>query len=629
MSTVSRQSSALHNQDIAIELLLRLEYNTPYLQRLLLAFDIWYKFIDIYIMSLIKAYGIMNRTIWYITIFFFGFLLPMPLRAQVQFDFRARTAIAGLTETTLASFTAVATDLNLDGWLEVLGSMNDARGRLQWLSLETLGLQKLVAENRKYRDARIADVNGDGLPDVISNTYACNGDTESQALLFLNDGNGGFREDLSFSQLPNLRGFGETIVVADFDNDGDLDIYLPFYTRPDVPLPNLEPPNSNGFDCRLVGGGTPESPPQPPSFVPSSRLLKNNAPFRLADGQEHFTDITTSAGVSLQDLRSQATPPEGAQAVDINQDGHVDLYVAGHLFVNNGDLTFTDVSAQKGLLTPGGNYIFDEGAAFLDWNNDGQLDLVLMSVTGPRLFQWNGPWATGSFVDRSSLLPAGLNYEAAYGLNAYDLDNDGREDIVTMGGAARQPRILVNTPTRFVLGVAPALQGLGNGRGGPAFGDIDRDGKIDLLYPTDTLVYFRNATPLPATHRSFTVEILDHQGQRNQQGHVVKVFPPQTAQIFTRVVNGGAGYMAQNQYPLLIGTPFRGVHTVEAIYAPTPRCGNPCKVRATVRPGEHVKMYGPSALHPHGRAEVALSPAPSPPQFEWLRPVLDPLLNLE
>jgi hypothetical protein len=549
----------------------------------------------------------------------------------VKFDFRARPVPMGLTPAVV--------DVNKDGWLEVFGTLNNTSGQLLWMDQASLGLQKLTADGRANRSIAVADFNGDGYLDLVSNTYACNGDTSSQALLFINNGDGTFTEDPSFAQLPNIRGFGETIVVADFDNDGNLDIFLPFYTRPDVLSPQAppgQPSNPNGWDCRPYNGGTRSTPPQPPSFVPSSYLLRNNGPFAVTDGQHHFTDITTSAGVSLQDLAHLSMTPEGAQAIDINEDGYVDLYAGGHLFINNGNLTFTDVSASKGLRNPNGSYLCDEGAKFLDWNNDGKLDLVLMDAgcptTGPRLFQFNGTsWTTGTFTEMTSLLPSGLTYNANYGLNVYDLDNDGGEDIVIVGGANLQPRIFVNTntPTGFILGSSVALDGLGNGNSGPAFGDLNRDGRIDLLY-SHNLVYFENNTVLPATNGSFTIEMLGPEGQQNQQGHVVKVYPPSSPMILTRVVDGGSGYMAQNQYPLLIGTPFAGIHTVEALYAPTAVCGSPCKVRFTILPGQYAKVYGPSADFPNGYAQVMDAPLGTPAdEVKWLAPLITNIINGE
>src|SRR5207249_6406825 len=122
-------------------------------------------------------------------------------------------------------------DLNGDGWNDLLGALNDGQGNLVPQSRTALGLGALFANGRVNRETVVADFNGDGLLDVLGNTYSYAEDTNSMALLFFNNGNGTFTEDPTFRAM-NLRGHGETIVVADFNNDGALDVFLPYYTFP-------------------------------------------------------------------------------------------------------------------------------------------------------------------------------------------------------------------------------------------------------------------------------------------------------------------------------------------------------------------------------------------------------------
>src|SRR5262249_19936672 len=160
-------------------------------------------------------------------------------------------------------------------------------------------------------------------------------DTPFRGLLFFGHGDGTFTEAPLFRNLA-IRGKGETVAVADFDNDGDVDVFISYYTF-----------NSPQEQCYLL----------------------------INDGQGHFTDIADAAGVSLRNV-PLGKQPEGAQAVDFNNDGWIDLYAAGHLFINNGltngKPTFTDQRAALGLPDLG-----DEGIKFLDWNNDGALDLII------------------------------------------------------------------------------------------------------------------------------------------------------------------------------------------------------------------------------------------------------------
>lgn len=155
----------------------------------------------------------------------------------------------------------------------------------------------------------------------------------------------------------------------------------------------------------------------------------------------------------------------------------------------------------------------------------------------------------------------------------------------------------------------------------PAFADFNHDGLVDFFITasTDGGVY-TNTTSVPA-NSSFTIEVLGANGEFNQQGRVVQIFPPGTQQVFTRVVDGGSGYHNVNQYPLLVGTPFSGTHTVKVYYAPLQKCvyqGSPCSaavVTFAISPGEYAKVYAPSPAKPHGQTLIVPNPAAQIPIF--------------
>jgi len=439
--------------------------------------------------------------------------------------------------------TATIGDVNEDGSIEAVGSANDGQGNLQVVSPYSVGLGALFI-SRNHRDARFADFNGDGHLDIISNTYADIANTNSMALLFFGNGDGTFSEDPQLRS-KSIRGYGETIVVADFDNDGDVDIFIPYYTF-----------NSTTEKCYLL----------------------------LNDGQGHFTDISDQAGVSLRN-RPLGLRPEGAQAVDFDNDGWIDLYVAGHLLMNNRNLTFTDRRAALGLPE-----LFDEGIKFLDWNNDGYLDLVIHNpVAGPRLFEFDG-----TIFREKKVFPT-QSYNASYGINIYDLNNDGREDIVTAGGNNCNTIVHLNTEAGFVRARSVNLDYLCQGTSAPAFGDINKDGRIDMTlierFGTYRRDYFRNDTR--NQNSWFSVEVLGSKGEKNQFGRVVRISPVLPRNVtFTRVVDGGAGYLSQNQYALLIGTPYLEPHRVEVSYPGR-------KVVFTITPGRTARVFA------DGRVEVS------------------------
>jgi hypothetical protein len=153
--------------------------------------------------------------------------------------------------------------------------------------------------------------------------------------------------------LPEITGSGAALI--DYDNDGDLDLYL----IQGAPLP--EP-----------GAGRPVVP-LPEGWTPGNRLLRNNL---IPSGKLSFTDVTQEAGVGYSGHGM------GVAAGDFDNDGYVDLYVTNYapdaggnvLYHNNGNGTFTDVTRAAGVGSSG----WSTSAAFIDYDRDGYLDLVVV-----------------------------------------------------------------------------------------------------------------------------------------------------------------------------------------------------------------------------------------------------------
>jgi hypothetical protein len=158
------------------------------------------------------------------------------------------------------------------------------------------------------------------------------------------------------------KGDGDFVVVAavaDYDNDGDLDIYTGRYLDPRNHLPTTLFYTRNGE---------------------GNRLYRN-------DGNFHFTDVTKEAGINETGLTL------GVAWGDYDNDGNIDLYVANDfgrdaLLRNNGNGTFTDVSKQANAFDPG----YGMSATWGDIDNDGDLDMYVSDVhSGQR---WYGQAAT-------------------------------------------------------------------------------------------------------------------------------------------------------------------------------------------------------------------------------------------
>jgi enediyne biosynthesis protein E4 len=136
------------------------------------------------------------------------------------------------------------------------------------------------------------------------------------------------------------------VAVFDYNNDGNLDIFF-----------------TNGADLKTLKKDSPEY---------YNRLFEN-------DGKGHFTDVTEKAGLKGTGYDT------GVAVADYDNDGYEDIFVAGvyrnTLYHNNGDGTFTDVTAKAGLNKPDPEYgpLWSVAAAWIDVNNDGLLDLVVIN----------------------------------------------------------------------------------------------------------------------------------------------------------------------------------------------------------------------------------------------------------
>ena len=548
-------------------------------------------------------------------------------------------------------FKASVGEPNNDSARAFLGTRKDPDGNLILWPADAMGVSSLFSNRREASDTRIADLGSNGLPALIGITHSCTNHTYSAAKLFTYNGTN-YSENLAFntSFSPPLRGHGETIVVADFANGGYLDLFLPYYTR-------TEDPRTNTQDgCELTAD----------SFPPSSRFLKNS-------GSMQFTDRTASTAFNpthpedslgltapLYSNWRNGSTPEAVQAVDFDNDGWVDIYAMGRLFMNR-SASFAATARPKfqslayGLPTPRG--IFDEGAKFLDWNNNGKLDLVVLAqnqdLSNPpidpnfqlKLYEFDGQ----NFVRRTIGTDNGPLFRTkdgnpvpiytcdTDGINVADLNNDGLEDIIVaasvppavnpppddacQGLANAHPiQIFLNRGGYFELDNTPDLDPLINGTGGMAVGDIDGDGRLDLVYPEvvgeggSQMNFLRNVAVLNRdgsniSRNRISVEVLDANGRQTQYGRRISVVPPgpiggNANPILSRVV-GSNGYLAQNQYIELIGTPYGGPHTVSvtfpAINADGTFAGGTTVVSTTARAGDRLRFYAPPANNGLGR----------------------------
>jgi hypothetical protein len=224
------------------------------------------------------------------------------------------------------------------------------------------------------------------------------------------------------------------VAIFDYNNDGRLDIFF-----------------TNGADIRTL---------RKTSAKYSNRLFEN-------DGHGHFTDVTEKAGLGGTGY------DVGVAIGDYDNDGYEDIFVAGvyrnTLYHNNGDGTFTDMTAKAGLNKPDAQYgpLWSVAAAWVDVNNDGLLDLVVINY-----LKWD--FATEPACE-------------SYGHREYC-----------------HPKMYKPTPNQLFMNNgdgtfrdASSESGLRGhpGKGmGIAVADSNFSGKMDLMVPNDKLMnsFFRN-----------------------------------------------------------------------------------------------------------------------------------------
>ncbi len=388
----------------------------------------------------------------------------------------------------------------------------------------------------------VGDYNNDGYTDLYVTNYGTN-------VLYRNNGDGTFTDVTEHVRVGGNQ-FSSGCAFVDIDVDGDLDLYVVNYVQFD---PETNP------ECTRQGIRT---------YCTPEALLGAADVLYLNNGDGTFTDVSERSGIS------EATGKGlGVVCGDMDNDGDVDIFVANDTTPNllyrndsnRGKLT-EDALFSGVALSEEGRAYSGMGTNLGDFDNDGYLDIVITNFQDQTNSLYHNA-QSGFFNEVSFVTGVGersLPY-LAWGVDFIDFNNDGWLDLFIANGhlddniAEIDPIGTYAQPNQLFLNnrgdsfsesadTAIAIQKVSRGA---AFGDIDNDGDIDIVVSNlkDSPTVLRNDGG--NTGRWLGVELVGTHGNRDAIGARVTVVSGGLTQI--REVKSGSGYLSQNDLRLHFG----------------------------------------------------------------------------
>jgi hypothetical protein len=386
------------------------------------------------------------------------------------------------------------------------------------------------------------DYDNDGDTDLYISTWG------GANKLYRNDGDGSFTDVTSGTPLGDASN-GQGVAWGDYDNDGDLDLYLANHTGTANKLFRNEG-GGTFTDVTSTAGVGDTGDGRAVNWVDYDcdanidlYVVNRTSANKLFHNQGNGTFADATSGTPLGDTGVGLCAAWG----DYDNDGDPDLYLTNNgtnkLFRNDGSGTFTDVTAW-----PVNDGAWGNGIDWGDYDNDGDLDLYLANGGVPnKLFQNDG---LGGFTDVTSST-LGDNGRWGYGVAWGDYDNDGDLDLYVANAGSQPNRLFRNDGGTNFVEVASGTS-LADSQNGlcTAWADYDNDGGIDI--------YFTNTEP-DKLFRNVVCDLghwihLDLRGISSNASAIgarVRIVAGGISQI--REVSGGSGFLSQNSLTVEFG----------------------------------------------------------------------------
>jgi enediyne biosynthesis protein E4 len=395
----------------------------------------------------------------------------------------------------------------------------------------------------------IGDYDNDGYDDLFLTTMG-------QSHLFHNNGNGTFTDVTQKAGLMGTKEFSTSAAWVDYDKDGKLDLIVANYVQWSL---------DGDLYCTLDGKSKSYCTPE--SYKGTSVRLWHNR------GDGTFEDVTKKAG-----LVEPTSKTLGIAILDYDNDGWPDVLFSNDtqpnkLYRNNGNGTFTEKAvvagiafsedgvARAGMGVDAGDYDRSGSASILITNFSNQM-LSLYHNEGKGLFVDEAP---RSEIGRASLLTLG------FGCFFFDYDLDGWPDIFIANGHIDgeiqrvQPNVKYAMPPHLfrnmgkgsfkevtkTLGAAFNTPRVGRGA---AYGDINNDGRLDLLLSTNggpAYLFQNEAVPGSIANKSLRVKLMGTKSNRDGIGALVNVAVGGATE--SQMLRSGSSYLSASELVLTYG----------------------------------------------------------------------------